>query len=183
MKINEQIRTVLKEFNIPEDDGIAYLLSIYFNCRPSYTPPILVQKMNITNILGIDQNRDVIWHVPLFENDASSTNWDWVAEWNDKFAQINPIRKAATKSVMTRMKAFFAEYPDVRKEEVIEATKMYFRSLNHKDYLISPHYFISKGVGRDRTSALMGWVEKLREVEKQSAEAKPGTTDIRNTMQ
>ena len=61
------------------------------------------------------------------------------------------------------MKAFFADNPDVRKEEVIEATNMYFKSLSNADYLISSHYFISKGVGRDRTSALLGWIEKYRE--------------------
>ena len=61
------------------------------------------------------------------------------------------------------MKAFFADNPDVRKEEVIGATKMYFRTLNSAEYITSSHYFISKGVGRDRTSALEGWVEKYRE--------------------
>jgi hypothetical protein len=184
MRINEQIRTTLSEYNIPENDGLAYLLSIYFNCRPSYTPPILVQKMNITNILGIGQNREVIWHIPLFENEDSIATWEWVSAWSSRFESINPLRKAPFKSVMLRMKAFFAENPDVRKEEVIEATNMYLRTVRDKQYLISPHYFISKGVGRDRTSALLGWVEKYRAtmanpVEKQD----PGEPDLRSTIQ
>ena len=162
MKINPQIATVLQEFNIPVADGVAYLLSIYFNCRPSYTPPLLVQRMNVTNILGIDANREVIWHVPLFEQD-SQDKWQWVIEWNAEFKRINKLRKGPDKDVITRMKAFFADNPDVRKEEVIEATNMYFKSLNSVEYLISSHYFISKGVGRDRTSALLGWIEKYRE--------------------
>jgi hypothetical protein len=162
MKINPQIATVLQEFNIPVADGVAYLLSIYFNCRPSYTPPLLVQRMNVTNILGIDANREVIWHVPLFEQD-SQDKWQWVVEWNAEFKRINKLRKGPDKDVITRMKAFFADNPDVRKEEVIEATNMYFKSLNSAEYLISSHYFISKGVGRDRTSALLGWIEKYRE--------------------
>ncbi len=162
MKINPQIVTVLQEFNIPVADGVAYLLSIYFNCRPSYTPPLLVQRMNVTNILGIDANREVIWHIPLFEQD-SQDKWQWVVEWNAEFKRINKLRKGPDKDVITRMKAFFADNPDVRKEEVIGATDLYFKSLNSAEYLISSHYFISKGVGRDRVSALYGWVEKYRE--------------------
>jgi tRNA G18 (ribose-2'-O)-methylase SpoU len=118
--------------------------------------------MNVTNILGIDANREVIWHVPLFEQD-SQDKWQWVLEWNAEFKRINKLRKAPDKDVITRMKAFFADNPDVRKEEVIEGTNLYFKSLNSAEYLISSHYFISKGVGRDRTSALLGWIEKYRE--------------------
>lgn len=162
MKINPQIASVLQEFNIPVTDGVAYLLSIYFNCRPSYTPPLLVQRMNVTNILGINANREVIWHIPLFVEELED-KWQWVLEWNAEFKRINKLRKAPDKDVLTRMKAFFADNPDVRKEEVIEATNLYFKSLSHSDYLISSHYFISKGVGRDRTSALLGWVDKYRE--------------------
>jgi hypothetical protein len=40
---------------------------------------------------------------------------------------------------------------------------MYFRSLTNADYLTSSHYFISKGVGRDRVSTLESWVEKYKE--------------------
>ena len=75
MRINPQIKAVLQEYNIPVADGIAYLLSIFFDCRPSYTPTLLIQRMNVTNILGIDANREVIWHIPLFEGE-SQTKWD-----------------------------------------------------------------------------------------------------------
>jgi hypothetical protein len=162
MKVNPQIVAVLQEFNIPVNDGIAYLLSVFFDCRPSYTPPLLVQRLMITNILGIDSQREIMWNIPLFETE-SQDKWQWVLEWNGEFKRINSKRKAPDKDVITRMKAFFADNPDVRKEEVILATDMYFKSLTHSDYLISSHYFISKGVGRDRTSALLGWVEKYRE--------------------
>jgi hypothetical protein len=57
MEINPMIRETLRSFSITEEDGIAYLLSIYFDCRPSYVPTILVQKMNVTNILGLDDDR------------------------------------------------------------------------------------------------------------------------------
>lgn len=162
MKINPQIKVILAEFNITENDGIAYLLAIFYDCRPSYTPPLLVQKMNVTNILGIGSNREVIWNIPLFEGE-SQTKWDWVKDWNAGFGMINKKRKAPDRDCITRMKAFFAENPDVRKEEVFEATKMYMSTLSDAEYLISSHYFIYKDKGKDRTSSLEGWIEKYRE--------------------
>ena len=181
MKINPQIVAVLQEFNIPVADCVAYLLSIYFNCRPSYTPPLLVQRMNVTNILGINALREVAWHIPLFSEEELQDKWHWVIEWNAEFKRINSKRKAPDKDVITRMKAFFADNPDVRKEEVIEATALYFKSLSHSDYLISSHYFISKGVGRDKTSALLGWVDKYREAI--SDTSSNNTDDITSRMQ
>jgi len=181
MKINPQITSVLQQFNIPVADGVAYLLSIFFNCRPSYTPPLLVQRMNVTNILGISNTREVVWHIPLFVEEEIHDKWHWVIEWNAEFKRINNKRKAPDKDVITRMKAFFADNPDVRKEEVIEATSLYFKTLSSAEYLISSHYFISKGVGRDRTSSLLGWVEKYREAI--SDTSSNNTEDITSRMQ
>ena len=162
MKVNPQINSVLEQYNIPVNDGIAYLLSVFFNCRPSYTPALLVQRLNVANILGIDSNREVVWNIPLFVEE-SNDKWHWVLEWNAEFKRINSKRKGSDKDVITRMKAFFADNPDVRKEEVLGATKLYISTLSSAEYIISSHYFISKGIGRDRVSALLGWVEKYRE--------------------
>ena len=178
MKINPQIKAILSEYNIVENDGIAYLLSIFYDCRPSYTPSLLVQKMNVTNILGIGPERDVIWNIPLFEGE-SQTKWDWVKEWNAGFGMINKKRKGSDKDCITRMKAFFAENPDVRKEEVFGATQMYISTLTDAEYLISSHYFISKGQGRDRVSTLESWVEKYRE----AIATNPLSTEIDITSQ
>ena len=180
MEINPQIKSVLAQYAIPVDDGIAYLLSIFFNCRPSYTPSLLVQRMNVTNILGIDSNREVLWHIPLFIGESQS-KWDWVKDWNEEFRRVNSKRKGSDKDCITRMKAFFADNPDVRKEDVIAATKMYFRTLSSAEYIISSHYFISKGVGRDRTSALLTWVEAYKEA--MSDTSTNNTADITSMMQ
>jgi hypothetical protein len=180
MKINPQIKTVLSTYGISEPDGLAYLLAIFYDCRPSYTPTLLVQRMNITNILGISPDKEIMWNIPLFEG-AAEEKWDWVKEWNDQFKHINPKRKGPHTSCITRMKAFFADNPDVRKVEVIEATKMYFRSLSNAEYLTSSHYFISKGIGRDRVSALENWVEKYKETMESLPVSESG--DITSRMQ
>lgn len=181
MKINPQIPAILKEFNIPENDAIAYLLSIYFNCRPSYTPPLLVQKLNVTNILGINSLKEIQWNIPLFEIDSvSKDKWDWVKDWNDQFGYINPKRKGSLKTCVIRMKAFFAENPDVRKEEVLGATLLYFKSVTNREYLTTSHYFISKGVGKDRNSVLERWVEQYQE---ELSKVPTSTSDITSKMQ
>ena len=160
MEINQQIKDLLDSFGINQEDGLSYLLSVYFECRPSYTPTILIQKINATNILGIGASRELIWNIPLFIASVEADGkWDWVKLWNKSFGDINPKRRGTDKDCIIRMKKFFAENPEVRKEDVVNATQMYFSSLTDRQYLISSYYFIFKGVGRDRTSALEVWVE------------------------
>ena len=164
MEINQQIRDLLDSFGINQEDGLSYLLSVYFECRPSYTPTILIQKINATNILGIGASRELIWNIPLFVASVEiDSKWDWVKLWNKSFGDINPKRKGTDKDCIIRMKKFFSENPEVRKDDVINATQMYFSSLTDRQYLISSHYFIYKGVGRDKLSALAGWVERYQQ--------------------
>ena len=164
MEINPQIRDLLDSFGINQEDGLSYLLSIYFECRPSYTPTILIQKINATNILGIGASRELIWNIPLFIASVETDGkWDWVKLWNKSFGEISPKRRGTDKDCIIRMKKFFAENPEVRKEDVVNATQMYFSSLTDRQYLTSSHYFIYKGVGRDKLSALEVWVERYQQ--------------------
>ena len=177
MEINQQIRDLLDSFGINQEDGLSYLLSVYFECRPSYTPTILIQKINATNILGIGASRELIWNIPLFVSSVETDGkWDWVKLWNKSFGDINPKRKGSDKDCIIRMKKFFSENPEVRKEDVIGATKLYFNSLSSRDYLTSSHYFIVKGSvrNRDRVSALEVWVERYQQ---EMSEAPESTGD------
>jgi hypothetical protein len=164
MEINPMIRETLRSFSITEEDGIAYLLSIYFDCRPSYVPTILVQKMNVTNILGLDDDRLLKWNIPLFDTTVEGIGkWDWVHLWMEGFARINKSRKGTKSTCVSRMKIFFSQNPDVRKEEVLGATELYFRSVSDPEYIFTSHYFIFKDKGANRTSALEQWIETYRE--------------------
>lgn len=158
------ITKTLQNFGIDEKDGTAYLLAVYFQCVPSYTPIILVQKMNITNILGLDENKFLMWNIPLFDTiDEGKGKWDWVFIWMEGFERLNKSRKGTKSTCVTRMKTFFAQNPDVRVDEVVGATNMYFRSVSDPAYLFTSHYFIFKDKGVNRTSALEEWIEKYRE--------------------
>lgn len=184
MNINPQIKVILNQYGIGEEDGLAYLLAVFFNIKPSFIPTLLVQKVNTTNILGVDEDRKTLWNVPLFEGTSTTElKWDWVLIWQSKFKEINKERGGTSRFCVTRMKAFFAKNPDVRKEDVIEATKMYFRSLNSADYLTTSHYFISKGVGKAETSLLEEWVDKYKNALKEVPLTPQDSEDLTNTMQ
>lgn len=95
----------------------------------------------------------------LFKEEIK-TPWDWVKEeYVEYFAHVG--KEKHLKESLARMKKFFSENPDVRKEEVIGATIMYIRSTEAR-YIRLPHYFISKGVGSEKTSDLFNWIEKYR---------------------
>jgi hypothetical protein len=167
MEINPKIREILYEFHIPYDDGLSYLLSIHFDCRPSYVPPALVQKMNITRILSIE-DRKLVWLVPLFLDVKEEANekWAWVKEWRELFKRASPLRAGNTNTCIARMKTFFAENPEVRTEEIFGATKMYIRNVKAATYVKTSHKFIYDGAGKSRNSELEEWVERYRLVMK-----------------
>ena len=116
MKINPKILEVLREFGIDEKDGLSYLLSIYFDCRPSYTPPVLTQKINVTRILGLDTTvspAEVVWRIPLFKTGKDSrvnpkdSKWDWVKPWMEGFKSINSNRYFDDLSVFKLSSLYF----------------------------------------------------------------------------
>lgn len=177
MLLNPEIKPILSSFNIPVKDGLAYLLAIYYDVKPSYIPDGLVQKMNITRILVLDeQSKTLTWNIPLFEEQV--TGFEWVKNWIQEFGDINKDRKGTYKSVAARMKTFFVNNPSIRQDEVIEATRMYFRTVTNPTYLKTSHKFIYEGVGAEKISHLLEWVEKYKSMEKSDT----GRNSFNNTM-
>ena len=177
MQINSEIKDILKEFQIGQDDGISYLLMKYFDVKPTYIPDLLIQKMNRTGIYFMDNNNSFQWKIPLF--DDQQTAFSWVkSDYVQLFVDANPDKRGNGNSSVRLMKAFFASNPDVRKEEVIEATKMYIRN-NDSKYIRLSHYFISKGRGANKIEELKDWVEKYRLWQTEGQ----GRTGTSNTMQ
>lgn len=159
MTVNNKVKEVLQEFNISLEDGISYLIILYYGLNPSYIPPILIKKINMTKIYEED-NGTIKWNVPLFEEQI--TGFEWVKEWMEGFESRNTNRKGNLKLCIARMKKFFVENPDVRKDDVMYATQMYFDNTNNYEYLTTSHYFISKGKGLEKISMLKDWVDKYR---------------------
>lgn len=177
MEINSEIKEVLKSFSIPMNDGISFLLSLYFDCKPSYIPELLEQKMNRTGIYKLDEfSKSLDWRIGLFEEQV--TGFEWVIEWVNLFGSRNKDRKGTAKMAIGRMKKFFATNPEIRKDEVMNATELYLKNTDPR-YITTSHYFISKGVGADKTSGLSEWIEKFRN----SVQATEGRNSLSNTMQ
>lgn len=164
MEINQEIRDRIKDIGIPENDGVAYLLSVYFECIPSTTSRVLIKQMQMTKILSI-VDKKLHWQVPLFADETKEPEdkWNWVVtEYRELFKSVNQKRTGPKNSSVSRMKRFFADNPDVRKEDVIGATKMYIRNLSSPEYITSAHYFIFKGTGVNKISGLEDWVDKYK---------------------
>ena len=175
MKINEQILDILKEFGIRKDDGICYLISLYHGYKPTYIPDVLKQKINLTKIV-VNDRTGITWNIPLYS--GAETAFEWVkTEYVPMFKERNSKKGGKVREATSRMKKLFAANPDIRKDEVIGATRMYLLNTN-PDYIRFPHYFIEKGVGAEKSWDVLDWIEKYRLTEDTT-----GRTSLSNTMQ
>lgn len=176
MKINEDVKEYLRDFNIPIEDGFAYLVTLYFGFNPSYIPDSLRVKVNATGIISTNLGL-IQWNVPLFE--GQETNFKWVeTEYVPLFEEANRDKRGNVKSAVTRMKALFARDPSIRKEEVIGATVLYVTN-NDNRFIRQSHYFIEKGRGVERTRDIIEWIDRYREVMKDTSEDRSVTRKLR----
>lgn len=164
--INPEIREILSEFKIPYDDGVSYLLAVFYNLDPSYIPDTLKKKVIMARIFEVGKT-GVDWRTPLMEEQM--TSFGWVKEYVQVFKRLNPDLPGSVTESTKRFKKFFADNPNVTIQDVKGAVNLYIGSVNDYRYLMYPHYFISKGVGADKTSMLESWLEKYLEGSKQAS--------------
>lgn len=177
MNINEEILEILSECKVQKDDGICYLLSLYFGYKPNYIPIDFMRKMNTTGIYENDKG-SIKWNVPLFE--GQQTAFEWVkTEYVQLFKDANKERGGHAREATTLLKKLFATNPEFRKDDIIGATRMYIRNTDSK-YIMFPHYFIQKGVGTAKTTTIMDWLDKYQLTKEDKSEASDSVT---NTMQ
>lgn len=157
MKINSKIVEILTEYNIRQEDGICYLISLFHGYEPTYIPEHLKVKVNMTKIVE-NELGSLKWNVGLYE--GVETAFDWVTT---KYIKLFDVAGKAThgRESLTRMKKLFASNPDIRIEEVLGATEMYIRN-TQTTYVRQPHYFIEKGKGVEKTQDILNWIDKYR---------------------
>lgn len=159
LKVNSEIKEKLKSKSIPINDGLAYLVCLYYNIEPSYVPDILKKKILASGIVTQDYISDTIeWRVPLFEE--TETGFEWISEWMDLFKKVNPDRRGIRADVLRRMKKFFANNPSIRKDDVFKATEMYLKGIEDPRYCKKSHKFIYE---IDGSSMLLDYVESYEE--------------------
>lgn len=156
--INEGVKNLLREKGISIQDGIAYLICLYYGVSPSYIPKDLVRRVLALPIVTIDYTTDTIeWKIPLFEE--QEIGFEWVVEWMNLFKKVNVERRGVKRDVLTRMKKFFANNPSVRKDDVFSATKLYLKRITDPIYCKKSHKFIYEA---DGTSMLLDYVEQAK---------------------
>lgn len=159
LNFNTKIREILTSNRIDIHDGLAYLMCLYYGIEPTYVPESLKRKILAINIVTKDYSNDSItWREPLFEE--SERGFEWIVEWMDLFKKVNPARRGVKKYVLGRMKKFFVNNPEIRKDEVMEATRKYLASIENPTFCKSSHKFIYEA---DGSSMLENYVELVKE--------------------
>lgn len=150
---NNAIIDKLHQFNIDPDEGLLYLLGVFYGIK---TNGIITEKtikqVNFSKIVTRDyedESASVLWNIPLFEGQNFDSNWMWILEWRMLFMEIRGDAGGDRKGCIAKMKKFFANNPEVRKDEVFAAANLYldeFRYGKKRElkYLQSADYFISK---------------------------------------
>lgn len=172
---NSEIREILGETSIKYDDGMSFLLSLYYGINPTYMPDNLKLRMLNLGIFEISDKEGVIWKVPLFEEQVKG--FEWVVEYRDAFKRLNPDRAGDLNSCITRFKRFLAKYPEYRVEDIKDAVNAYFRSVTNSKYLMKSHKFIFEGHINTGSSELLTWLERIKE------NSSDGRSSSSNTMQ
>ena len=176
MTINPDIIKALKELKINPKDGIVYLLGLKFGYEASYVPMSLIASTNRTGIYSLDNFNSLQWNIPLFDGETVSA-WDWVkTEYRNMFKDANPEKAGNGNDCVRRMKKLFSQYPEIRKEDVIGATKLYITNTDSR-FIRMSHYFIEKGQGATKTNDILTWVDAYKELNIQP------TVGSRNQMQ
>lgn len=163
MEINKQIIDILKDSNVDVDSGLLYLLGVYYNLDvDAIIPDHIIYNMNSLKIVVKEYETNTIkWNVPLYAGEE--TAFSWVSDWIQPFGRMNPDRKGSIKDCTARMKFFFQQNPEYRKDDVYAARDAYLSTVKDPQYLKSSHKFIYEGSGTHRTYPLLQWCEKLKE--------------------
>lgn len=163
--INEKIIQVLEEQNIGINTGILCLLGIYHSIdfEALYDAcsivEITVKQLNASGIFEYDpKTNSILWHIPLFEGDNTSVEWEWIHEYQNLFRAVRRDAAGTFDNVKKKMIRFFQENPSVRAEDIMIAAKTYIDSVNDPRYLQRADYFIKKN-GPDMQSRLKEFLE------------------------
>lgn len=163
MEINKEIKKILEQNNINVGSGTLYLLGVYHELDVHLiVPSDIIHQVNLTKIVEKDFETDTIkWNIPIYS--GQQTAFDWVSDWIIPFGRMNPERKGSVRDCVARMKFFFQQNPEYRKDDVYAARDAYLASVKDPKYLKSSHKFIYEGSGTHRTFPLLQWCEKLKE--------------------
>ncbi len=161
MKISKKIVEIVDKSTSNKEDIILYLLALYyFDYEASYIPEKVKEETNRLGIINRDYKKGTIhWVVPLFDSkneiNIKNDEWDWVDnEFRTLFSNIRSSGGGNKRSCYNKMRKYFSEHPEIRKQDVLDAATLYLSEFNNgksdPQYMQRADYFISKttnGIG------------------------------------
>lgn len=193
LKLNKEFISYLKERNLSTESRARLLISsILFetasdnkdifegkNAIASFAEEILAEMIK-EGLLSYSEltGYKLVFHTfeEQTKESAASDKFSWVGEFRDMFKRVNPDRWGTLSTCKERMKKFFSENPDVRKEDVLQATGLYLNNSDRR-YIMKSHKFIFDGVGTSRNSTLEEWLEKLESIKNSQISSNQDVTD------
>lgn len=164
MKITEKVKLTLSDFNIRREDGLCYLISLYFEQEASYIPESLKARIMETGIVE-EVNGELKWNTPLFE--SQDTEKDWIMKEYMPLFESYGTSNRHKREVKTRITRLLRDHPEYSKDDVVKATSLYIKSCiaQNKDalYVKLPHNFICSGMGITKNEPILTWLEISRE--------------------
>ncbi len=166
--INPTLVNFFKKHEFYKGPLIAHLCAVYLDFEYKPMERKMIVEKNVLDQIYTVKNNKVTWKIPLFvENEADTVNtFDWVEkEYIPMFKDVNNKKGGKVREATMRMKAMFKKKPYIRKNDVLNATKLYLRETN-PNFIQDPHYFINKGVGSQMTSNLLDYIDKYNDINK-----------------
>lgn len=175
---NPEILERLSVSCIERDKGLLTLFILTNKLR------VTVPQEDLASLVvdGLIEKRNDAYELiyPLYKKaEAPTSAFDWVEkEYIPLFSNVNPTRGGHVRDCISRMKKFFSENPAIRVDDVLLGTMRYLRETD-RNYIREARYFISKGIGSQKTSDLLHWVSVVKQEE---AEEKTITRAQNNIM-
>ena len=167
---NSKIEEMLDQFGIERNEGLTYLLCIYYKVKPVCISEEIQARVGITEIFR-KKGDTIAWLIPLFVDKKFDDNWDWVVEeYCSKFQKVNEQRGMFLVESIERMKQLFVQNINLNltKQDILEAADLYLSTVDEPQYCKACHYFISKGIGQNRERMILGYIDEARRIRKKS---------------
>lgn len=165
LELNPDLYKELKKYNIPRDEGILYLMSLYYGLRTDYIPETIKKQVNVSKIVEriyyTNKPNEVKWNIALFK--GQTVEFDWVKEWREPFRTANLDRAGDLKTCKERMAKMFKEYNFLTPELAIEARDLYFSGITDSQFIKKSHKFIYEHTDGNRSSMLVQYAEEVLE--------------------
>jgi hypothetical protein len=178
---NPLIIDKLEEYDLlaeRQDEALLYLLSIHYSLESQCFNEEIIRTVNLTKIVERDYHTTpvkLVWNIPLFGTAAMNEEeaWQWVnLEYRPIFSTINVVKAGDKRGCIGKMKKFFAANPEVRKDDVIAAARLYVAPFGagaeNPKYMVQADYFISKQVENVKKSRLEQYLEIVLKQRKES---------------